>query len=551
MNKKYGKNIFLSLVCISIVVILNGCATIGPSVSPSEISEAKKELEIKALRFKYEQALRVNRVGHHILVNLPTEQEEFVDEEAVKTPDGEKTGPEKTKEKSDKSKPLEARSIPYFGFCVDNIDWRVKELFGLPEDLKNGIVVFGMVQETPVCESGMQAGDLITEANGKKVKNLYQFYEALSTVKEGQNLIVKYQRGELITDVEIVPQTVPILITFDSSDQSILNAYASADNKIIVTTGLLRFLKSDDELAVILGHEMAHIYRGHFARKFGADLVTGIIGGIIGGLVEVAAPGAGSPVASGISSSLQAGFSQDFEREADYFGVKYAYGGHYDVRAGIQVWERVAVEMPRSMVGSFLDSHPTSPERMVLVKKTIEELKIPLSDTGNAFEQGNTMAPTGATIPVASQNISTVPLQVPSGNQAGGTLQNIFSGQNTIAFSQQNVTSVPQEARKPKVTARDYYAMVKEKIKNNKVAVDNQVSGRVYVTFAIARNGELQYVDVVDIKSTPDSTLKEAARKTILNASPFPSFPEDIKDEELQLEIALDFGEIAQPLPQQ
>jgi len=63
------------------------------------------------------------------------------------------------------------------------------------------------------------------------------------------------------------------------------------------------------------------------------------------------------------------------EREADYFGLKYVKLAGYDYEAASGVWERFAIEVPKSMVQNYLNTHPTSPERLVRLEKIIEELK--------------------------------------------------------------------------------------------------------------------------------------------------------------------------------
>ena len=92
-----------------------------------------------------------------------------------------------------------------------------------------------------------------------------------------------------------------------------VNAWADGE-RIYVTAGMLRFTENDEELALIIGHELAHNTRGHVASKKGNTLLGAILG-------------AAAAVLSGVdvtSLGAQTGglaYSQDFEAEADYVGA--------------------------------------------------------------------------------------------------------------------------------------------------------------------------------------------------------------------------------------
>ena len=101
-------------------------------------------------------------------------------------------------------------------------------------------------------------------------------------------------------------------------------------------------------------------------------MLAGIAAGIGANKVS---PGSGDIVMRSVSSAFNARFSQDFEREADYFGLKYVQLAGFNIEAGVDVWERFAIEVPQSMTRNFFSTHPSSPERMLRLKKIIQELK--------------------------------------------------------------------------------------------------------------------------------------------------------------------------------
>jgi predicted Zn-dependent protease len=97
-----------------------------------------------------------------------------------------------------------------------------------------------------------------------------------------------------------------------------VNAFASGST-VIMTTALLDFLKSDDELAVVLGHEMSHNILKH------PDLLD-----------EQGVPGKG--ILRGIGKNASRVWKT--EEEADRFGIKLVWRAGYDVNAAIPFWRR-------------------------------------------------------------------------------------------------------------------------------------------------------------------------------------------------------------------
>ncbi len=154
-----------------------------------------------------------------------------------------------------------------------------------------------------------------------------------------------------------------------------VNAWTDGET-VYVTRGIMRFLKTDDELAVILGHEMTHALRGHLAGR----AVKQTFGLVLGTLSELVAPGTGQSVYNLFSMATMK-FDRDQEREADLYGFMWAYKAGFDPAAGAAVWERWTIEMPESTERSFLASHPASPERMTRAQKVAEMLKAGLDPT--------------------------------------------------------------------------------------------------------------------------------------------------------------------------
>lgn len=115
------------------------------------------------------------------------------------------------------------------------------------------------------------------------------------------------------------------------------NASAMANGAIWVHTSFLRDM-SDDELAVILGHELAHFTHEHTRRHLKQQMWVNLAAAAAGGVTKN--PTAQQYMALGFSA-WRNGYSRDHEDQADRVGLRYAYEGGFDVEKGSRVWLRM------------------------------------------------------------------------------------------------------------------------------------------------------------------------------------------------------------------
>jgi Peptidase family M48 len=206
-----------------------------------------------------------------------------------------------------------------------------------------------------------------------------------------------------------IPEHPRIQFVVARGDPSI-NASATF-GRVVITGGMLRFLENDDELAVILGHEAAHITQGHVLKSTLASVALSAIAI----LAESRAPGAGR-LASSIGQLFLNHYTQTQEREADEVGLRYAFRAGYDPRAAVDMTERLAVEVPQSMSAGYFASHPSSVERAVLARREPEDLLSGAEPTGEVATGSEAVAD------VAGQSAVTAPLVlIDEGEPAGQT----------------------------------------------------------------------------------------------------------------------------------
>ena len=329
-------------ICLLILSLsLSGCATIGPVVTSQEVLDARKELKAKAFKFRIEKELEMTSVGIRVLRHLPLED--------IK---GE---------------------YPYLGISCRNINRFLRDTYDLsPYD--KGVVICGTVPGLPISESGLKEGDILFKIDGYKINSTYDLSSIVRHLKPGKeiDMVVKRKGEERLIKTSL--SKIPINVTFGVADLASVNASASP-GRVLVTYGMLRFIKSEDELAVVISHELAHLTKDHILKNIGSGLLSGVGGVLLGVGAEVLAPGSGGTVSDITSSGFSARFSRDFEREADYFGLKYAHLAGYDIDVGKDIWERFAIEAPSSMTKDLFSTHPSSPERMLRLKKIAEEIK--------------------------------------------------------------------------------------------------------------------------------------------------------------------------------
>ena len=167
--------------------------------------------------------------------------------------------------------------------------------------------------------------------------------------------------------LETIPGHPKVEFVIARGDPSI-NAGASF-GQVAITSGMLNFVKSDDEMAVVLGHELAHIEQGHVIK----GAISGLALGVLATVLEARVPGAGQ-AAGGVGQMFLNHFTQNQEREADDVGLRFAYQAGYDPRVAAGLQERLAVEVPQSMSAGYFDTHPSSVERAVAARREAAEL---------------------------------------------------------------------------------------------------------------------------------------------------------------------------------
>jgi len=151
------------------------------------------------------------------------------------------------------------------------------------------------------------------------------------------------------------------------SDQ--LNAWAMPGGKIAFYSGIINKLRlNDQEIAAIMGHEIAHALREHSRERASEQATTGIVVGVGGALLGL---GAGASQAAQMAYNTTFGLkhSRSHETEADRMGVELAARAGYDPRAAISVWQKMGKASGGKAGPEWLSTHPSNASRIADLKK--------------------------------------------------------------------------------------------------------------------------------------------------------------------------------------
>lgn len=146
-----------------------------------------------------------------------------------------------------------------------------------------------------------------------------------------------------------------------------INAWCMPGGKIAVYTGLIEKLQvTDDELAAVIGHEIAHALREHARERASQQMVAGSLISV-GSSIFGAGPLAQQGAQFAYMGLLGLPNSRQHETEADRIGVELAARAGYDPRAAISLWQKMGRESGGGMP-KFLSTHPSPQDRSADLK---------------------------------------------------------------------------------------------------------------------------------------------------------------------------------------
>jgi len=272
-------------------------------------------------------------------------------------------------------------------------------LLGFDEHLK----VTRIVEGSPAAKAGLEIGDVLTALGDHAAPAGPGAVEAFATLVRalpvgGRPVSLAVERAGVAQQLSVTPELVcDFSVTVMASDE--VNAYTNG-RTLRVMSGLLGMVVSDDELALVLAHEVGHNIMNHILlQKWEA-----MGGAAAGAMLDLLAAASGVDTQGKFTrAGVEAGtrrHSMARERQADYVGLYVMARAGFDIDVAPQLWRRMAALMPRST--RPMPTHPAPPERILAMERTVAEIKAKQASGQPLVPDGATLARLGRDTPATA-----------------------------------------------------------------------------------------------------------------------------------------------------
>ena len=152
------------------------------------------------------------------------------------------------------------------------------------------------------------------------------------------------------------------------AERRTVNAFALPGGPIFITEGLLGRLRTEGELAGVLGHEIGHVIARHASERLAKQQLTqGLISAVVVGSGDYTS----AQIAQLAGSMINMKYGRDDELESDALGVRIAFEAGYDPRAMAGVMEILAKASSGSQQPEFASTHPAPENRQARIREEI------------------------------------------------------------------------------------------------------------------------------------------------------------------------------------
>jgi beta-barrel assembly-enhancing protease len=272
------------------------------------------------------------------------------------------------------------------------------EVLGFDEHLK----VTRIVEGSPAAKAGLQIGDVLMSVGGHLAPSGPGAGEAFAGLVRalpagGRPVPLAVERAGVAQQLSVTPEVVcDFDVTVMASDE--VNAYTNG-RTVRVMAGLLSMVANDDELALVLAHEVGHNVMNHIVLQ----KLQALGGAVAGSMLDlIAAAGGVDTEGKFTKAGIEAGtrrHSAARERQADYVGLYVMARAGFDIDVAPQLWRRMAALMPRQ--SKALPTHPAPPERLAAMERTVAEIKAKQASGQPLVPDSATLARLGQDTPAA------------------------------------------------------------------------------------------------------------------------------------------------------
>ena len=153
------------------------------------------------------------------------------------------------------------------------------------------------------------------------------------------------------------------VVVFDSEQ---VNAFALPGGKIGVYTGLLKVAKNEDQLATVIGHEIAHVQANHSNERLSTSKLAGYgtqLGQVALQSTEYQEIGM-TALGLGVQYGVIMPYGRAQESESDILGLHLMHNAGFDAKQSIELWKNMAIAAGGNEPLEFLSTHPSNENRI-------------------------------------------------------------------------------------------------------------------------------------------------------------------------------------------
>jgi beta-barrel assembly-enhancing protease len=269
------------------------------------------------------------------------------------------------------------RAFAEIGLEAGTIESLPREYRSFAHDALSAIctqaTVLSVAETSPAALAGIKPGDHVLTFNNEAVpRSGTSGWIARFVRNNGDRPIPVLIRRGGVDDIRMVYPVLVCSIPIHLTTDPVPNAFTIGD-KIVIHSSLLRIARSDAQLALVVGHELAHVTLGHLEKQKANEFLGEASGFMIdAGILLATKLWTGGLFKRQLGHAGRLAFSVDFEREADYVGTYYAARAGYDLVGTEEFWRTYSLELPDSIRAGI--THPVTPVRFVQLQKVVAEI---------------------------------------------------------------------------------------------------------------------------------------------------------------------------------
>jgi hypothetical protein len=251
-----------------------------------------------------------------------------------------------------------------YSYSSEYID-AAQKLFGMGEPLK----VTGVLAGSGAARAGLQRGDELLAVEDKPMpqgtnaeRQAASIIGPLLTGRTSVRLTILRNDSSTAIDVPLTPACA---FGIELGNADIVNTYGDG-YRVLVTRGMMNFVRSDNELAYVMAKEMAHNALAHANRQ----RMSATIGGIIDNLIRIEPDMSTMVGMAGVRP-----MPPELDAAADRLSLYMLARAGYDIDGAAGFWQRLAAQYPATALTGYTALHPALPFRLQAMDRSLREVK--------------------------------------------------------------------------------------------------------------------------------------------------------------------------------